>query len=97
VIPLETTQGSLCTSLVQQAFLKFSNYKSIRKRGAMKFPGNNVGQPISKTSFYNNWLLVCGKEVTENYFLLTSKQNVSVFFDVTLEQLVYITAGQWHS
>jgi hypothetical protein len=36
----------------------------------MKYPENKVGQPISKTSFNNNWLLVCGKEVSENAFFV---------------------------
>jgi hypothetical protein len=63
----------------------------------MKFQGNNEEQPISKSSFHSNWLLVCGKDVTENYFLFTSKQNVCVLFDAALEQFVYMTAGQCHS
>jgi hypothetical protein len=63
----------------------------------MKYPENKVGQPVSKTSFYNSWLLVCGKEVSENYFLFTSKQNVNVMMDAALDQFVCITASQLHS
>jgi hypothetical protein len=60
----------------------------------MKYPENKTGQPVSKTSFNNNWLLVCGKEVSENDFLSTWKQKVNVLMDAALDQFVCITASQ---
>jgi hypothetical protein len=60
----------------------------------MKYLENKVGQPTSKTSFNNNWPLVCGKEVSENYFLFISKQNANVLMDAALDQFVCITASQ---
>jgi hypothetical protein len=60
----------------------------------MKYPENKIGQPVSKTSFNNNWLLVCGKEVSENDFLSTTKQKVNVLMDAALDQFVCITASQ---
>jgi hypothetical protein len=62
----------------------------------MKYPENKVGQLISKTSFNNNWLLFCWKEVSENDFLFTLKQNVNVLMDAALDQFVRLTASQWH-
>lgn len=60
----------------------------------MKYPENKIGQSVSKTSFNNNWLLVCGREVSENDFLPTTKQNVNVLMDTALDQFVCITASQ---
>jgi hypothetical protein len=60
----------------------------------MKCPENKLGQLISKTSFYSNWLLVFGKEFSENYFLFTSKQNVNALMDSASDQFVCITASR---